>query len=67
MGINVVQNYILTDCVWRISARWTVTQKSGLELAATNMSLAKQGGLWEKDDGGFNNLFLILSTNRMQQ
>ena len=43
MGINVVQNYKLTDCNWRISARWTVTQKSGLELAATKMSLAKQG------------------------
>ena len=38
MGINVVQNYILTDCVWRISARWTATQKSGFELAATNKS-----------------------------
>ena len=36
MGINVVKNYILTNCVWRIS---TVTQKRSLEPAATNMSI----------------------------
>ena len=38
MGINFVQNYILTECVWRIIARWIVTQKSDIKLASSNMS-----------------------------
>ena len=38
---------------------WTVTEKSGLELAATNMSLAKQGAYdiksWVLMEAGFAN------------